>query len=281
MTKVAALYICTGGYIVFWPEFYESAKQYLLPECEVHYFVFTDAAKLYGEGDDPYIHRCPQQAYDWPFATLRRFEIFLQKEQELKAFDYIFFFNANAKFTTPITGPMFLPRSERGESLLFVQHPAFYNKANYEFTYDRNPRSRAFIPMGLGRYYVCGGVNGGEAGAFLRLCHTLDRRIRKDLQHDVIALWHDESHINRYILTHKHFRLLSPSYCWPEGWNIPFPCRILIRSKTRYIDVQSLRKDAPVTELPPEVMRCNAFMKRAACWLQQRLPPKKEYRDDE
>ena len=42
MTKVAALYIATGRYTVFWPEFYESAEKYLLKDCEVHYFVFTD-----------------------------------------------------------------------------------------------------------------------------------------------------------------------------------------------------------------------------------------------
>lgn len=281
MTKVAVLYICTGKYIAFWQEFYESAEQYLLPGCEVHYFVFTDAPSLYGEEDNPRIHRCPQKAYSWPFSTLLRFEIFLSREEELKAFDYIFFFNANAQFTTTITPEMFLPRADRGEHLLVVQHPAFYNKPNYEYTYDRNPRCRAFIPMGLGKYYVCGGINGGETAAFLKLCHTLDRRIHKDLAHHVIALWHDESQINRYILWRKDFRILSPSYCWPEGWNLPQPCRILLRSKQRYFDVQQLRKDAPATVLPPYVVRCNAFMKRAARWLQRRLPPQKKEVNDE
>ena len=48
MTKVAVLYIATGKYTVFWPEFYESAEKYLLKDCEVHYFVFTDADDLTG-----------------------------------------------------------------------------------------------------------------------------------------------------------------------------------------------------------------------------------------
>lgn len=165
MTKVAALYIATGRYTVFWPEFYESAEKYLLKDCEVHYFVFTDAATLPGD-DNPRVHICAQEAYSWPFATLRRFEIFLKQEQALKAFDYIFFFNANAEFMQPVTREMLLPRAEKGEHLLVVQHPSFYAKPNYEFTYDRNPRSTACIPYGLGKYYVCGGVNGGEAAAF-------------------------------------------------------------------------------------------------------------------
>ena len=155
MTKVAALYIATGKYTVFWPEFYESAEQYLLRDCEVHYFVFTDAATLPGE-ENPRVHICPQEAYSWPFATLRRFEIFLKQEQALRGFDYIFFFNANAQFMQPVTREMLLPRAEKGERLLVVQHPSFYAKPNYEFTYDRNPRSTACIPYGLGKYYVCG-----------------------------------------------------------------------------------------------------------------------------
>lgn len=187
MTKVAVLYIATGKYTVFWPEFYESAEKYLLKDCEVHYFVFTDADDLTG-AQEPRVHICPQEAYSWPFATLRRFEIFLKQEQALKAFDYIFFFNANAQLMQPVTQEMFLPRAEKGEKLLVVQHPSFYAKPNYEFTYDRNPRSTACIPYGMGRYYVCGGVNGGTAEAFLKLCHTLDARIRKDLHKNVIAL---------------------------------------------------------------------------------------------
>ena len=271
MTKVAALYIATGKYTVFWPEFYESAEQYLLRDCEVHYFVFTDADALPGE-ENPRVHICPQEAYSWPFATLRRFEIFLKQEQALRGFDYIFFFNANAQFMQPVTREMLLPRAEKGERLLVVQHPSFYAKPNYEVTYDRNPRSTACIPYGLGKYYVCGGVNGGMAPAFLELCRTLDKRIRRDLQHNVIALWHDESQINRYILFRHDFRVLDPSFCYPEGWDhLPFPCVVRIRSKARYLDIPALRKDAPETQLSPAVQRWNRFAMRAARWSQNHL----------
>lgn len=262
MLKIAALYICTGKYDVFWPGFYASAEKYLLKDCEVHYFVFTDRDFVEGEDTNPRVHRCEQEAYSWPFATLRRFEIFLNREEELKQFDYVFFFNANAQIMCPITREMFLPRAERKEELLFVQHPAFYNLPNYEFTYDRNIHSTAFIPMGMGEYYVCGGINGGQTAAFLKMCHTLARNIQKDLKKNVIALWHDESHINHYILTHKNVRILNPSYCWPEGWNLPFPCVILIRDKAKYLNIQALRDNSPQTQLSPRAEKINAFMKR-------------------
>lgn len=43
MNKVAVLYICTGKYDVFWKDFYISYEKYFLPDCEKHYYVFTDA----------------------------------------------------------------------------------------------------------------------------------------------------------------------------------------------------------------------------------------------
>lgn len=46
MTKVGMLYICTGKYTVFWPEFYRTFNEKFLPNCEKEYFVFTDAPLL-------------------------------------------------------------------------------------------------------------------------------------------------------------------------------------------------------------------------------------------
>ena len=92
MKKVAALYMCTGQYLKLWPEFLASAEKYLLKQCEVHYFVFTDADHLEGEESNSRVHRIFQKPQPWPYTTLKRFEIFLQIEDELKKFDYIYFF---------------------------------------------------------------------------------------------------------------------------------------------------------------------------------------------
>lgn len=162
MKKVAVLYIATGKYVRLWPGFLESAEKYLLKSCEVEYFVFTDVDHLAEEEDNPRIHRIFQEPMPWPYTTLLRFEIFLKAEEQLKAFDYIYFFNANCEFKQPITEEMLLPRPEKHEHMVFVLHPAFYWRYNYEFTYDHNPRCKAYIPMGLGRDYVCGGINGGD-----------------------------------------------------------------------------------------------------------------------
>lgn len=272
MKKVAVLYICTGQYVCLWKEFIASAEKNLLKQCEVHYFVFTDAPHLDGEDENRRIHRIYQQPQPWPYATLKRFDTFLQIEDQLQAFDYIYFFNANAEFKAPITEEMFLPRPEKGEHLVFVLHPAFYWRPNYEFTYDRNPRSKAYIPMGLGKDYVTGAVNGGEAKAYLKLCRLLDKRTRQDLEKGIIALWHDESHLNWYAFKHPKYRLLDASFCYFEGWKTKKPCYILLRAKERYFDVGTFKKDPPATQLSPRVEAYNHFMMRVSRYLQRRMP---------
>ena len=91
MTTIGMLYICTGKYTVFWPDFYRSFAEKFLPGCRKEIFVFTDAPSIAFEGEAG-VHRIYQQAYDWPYSTLKRFSIFLQAEDSLKACDYLFFF---------------------------------------------------------------------------------------------------------------------------------------------------------------------------------------------
>lgn len=244
MTTVGMLYICTGKYTVFWPDFYRTFSQKFLPGCRKEFFVFTDAPAI-EYGDAPGVHRIYQQAYDWPYSTLKRFSIFLQAEERLAACDYLFFFNANLLCSETVTEEEFLPRPQRGENLLLVQQPGFWNKKPIFYTYDRNPKSTAYIPYNCGRAYVSGGLNGGTSSAFLALCHELERRTEQDLANGVIARWHDESQLNRYAAERSDYRLLTPAYWYPEGWDLPFEQKITVRDKAKWIDVAAVKNNTP------------------------------------
>lgn len=238
--KVAILYICTGKYNVFWKDFYESYEKYFLPNTAKHYFVFTDKDIPYHNYKNVTVKY--QKSLGWPGNTLLRYHIFKGILDELKCFDYIFFMNANCQCVSTVYEEEFL--NETGYT--FVQHPGFFNKTNLEFTYDRNEKSTAYIPEGLGEYYICGGVNGGTSESFIALIKELDRRIEIDNSNNVIALWHDESQINRYLLDIENtmYKILSPEYCYPEGWDLPFKPRILIREKSKWIDVESVKDES-------------------------------------
>lgn len=240
MMKVAILYICTGPYVAFWKGFYESFSARFLKEAEKTYFVFTDAPSVYAEETDDAIVRIPQDNLGWPGNTLYRFRMFMRLRKELEAFDYIFFLNANFVCKTEVTAEDFLPREE---GLLVVQHPGNFDRRPYLYPYDRNKRCQAYVPYKCleGKHYVCGGANGGKRDAYLALIEELDRRTDIDEKNGIIARWHDESQINRYIIDHPDYRMLTPAYCYPEGWEIPFEQRFLLLDKKNYIPLDATK----------------------------------------
>ena len=246
MAKVGILYICTGRYTVFWPDFCRTFREKFLPQSEKTFFVFTDAPRLDFD-DAPDVRRIPQKALDWPYSSLLRFRMFVSQAPALEQMDYLFFANANLICSRTVTEEEFLPRTGQGEQLLVVQQPGFWDKKPLFFSYDRNPRCRAYIPYNCGRDYVSGGLNGGTAKAFLAMSRELDRRTDEDLAHGQMALWHDESHLNRYIAEQdpRTYRLLTPAYWYPEGWDLPFEQKITVRDKSRWIDMTAVKGARP------------------------------------
>lgn len=238
--RVAILYICTGQYVAFWEGFYESFRRNFLRGAELSFFVFTDAESLYGEQEDARIHKIPQENLGWPGNTLFRFRMFHTLEEELSEYDYTFFFNANTVCLTEITGEEFLPLEQE---LLVVQHPGFYDAGVWKMPYERSRKSSARIPYGKGKVYVYGAVNGGRTHSYLQMCRQLEREIEEDYQKGIIAKWHDESHLNHYIWQHHNYRLLTPSYAYPENYELPFERRIGTRDKASVIRLDQAKLD--------------------------------------
>ncbi|HEX2549894.1 MAG TPA: family 6 glucosyltransferase [Gammaproteobacteria bacterium] len=248
--KVAVLYICTGRYRIFWPEFYTSAEKYLLHGVEKKYFVFTDAKDLKG-ASDPNVEIIHQDVLEYPKNSLLRFDMFLRIKEKLALYDYSFFFNANVLFITDISLEELAPTDEEN-GLIGYLHYALYNKPPDTFFYERNPISTACIPLGHGTHYYQGCLIGGKTKAFLEMAEILDKKIKEDLAKDFIAIWWDESHLNNYFLD-KKVKLLHPGYCYPEVTteDLPFEKRILARNKSRRGGVDFLRgiDNSPVSKI--------------------------------
>ncbi len=234
--KIGILYICTGNYTVFWDDFYLSCQEKFFPNEERYYFVFTDGQ--INTFDNSNIKIIYQPKLGWPFDTLKRFNMFLSIEEELQKLDYLFFFNANIIVNKPI-GEEILPLPE--EELVVARHPSYFNESNPDkYSYDRNPASLAYIPLGQGHEYVQGAFNGGRADKFLKMVRLLNENTEKDLANNIIALWHDESHLNKYILD-KKVKVLHTGYIYPEGRDLPFEMMMYTRKKKKYGGHNALR----------------------------------------
>ena len=105
--------------------------------------------------------------------------------------------------------------------MVFTIHPLYKDIHNkYLFRYDRNKMSSAYIDNIDGDEYIMGGFFGGRKDDFLKMSEILQNNIDKDLENNIIALWHDESHLNRYLVDLKKQGetplILPTNFTWPE-----------------------------------------------------------------
>lgn len=245
MIKVAVLYIGIGQYINFWHDFYSSMERYFLPNSTKDYYIFTDAHNIDFQ-DNKNVNKIFQENLGWPGNTLYRFKMFSSIADELLAYDYVFFMNANIVCLQNILEDELLGT---GEDLIVVQHPGFFHAQAYQFPYERRRKSLAFIPYTQGEIYAFGAINGGKSQAYIKMVMELSRRVDLDNEKGVVAIWHDESHLNRYIYEYDNIKVLSPQYAYPEDcpaeWNLQYNPKILLLDKKKYITLAANKVKQP------------------------------------
>ena len=221
MAKIGLLVIATGKYDQFIPLLFKSMRQYFLVGNEVTMFVFTDQElpKKPGLVSLPHIHE------PWPNPTLKRYHVFDKYKEELSKMDYLYYCDADMRFFSKI-GEEVIPDTET--ELVATEHPGFFG--GRRGTYESRKESTAYVSEKEGGIYFAGGFNGGTSKAFLKMSEEIKNRIDKDLENDIIAIWHDESHLNRYMIDNPP-KVLNPSYCYPENWAIPFEKKLLALDK--------------------------------------------------
>lgn len=209
--NIGLLIICTGKYSIFFESLYESCENFFLPGHNKKYYVFTDDDKIVSKDN---IIKIKQERLGWPFDTLKRFSIFNKEKDNLLKEDYLFFLNANMLCLKPVTDDI-LPGEENGY-LMAVQHPGFYKKPNYTFTYERNSNSNFFIPFDKGNFYCQGCFIGGRSAEFIDMSEKLDSLIDDDYSKGIIPVWWDESALNWYYLNRNPL-IVDQHYAYPEN----------------------------------------------------------------
>jgi hypothetical protein len=203
--KIALICIATGEQ--YWPfakTMIRSAKKFFYPEG-IDVFLFSDCF-IDSYPADIIKQMVIIEPKGFPKETLFRYHTMLILEKELETYDQIFWVDADMEFVAPV-GNIY------SQGITATLHPG-YPEGGPGVPESTRPQSTAYLVGN--KYYFCGGFNGGNAQAYLKMARTLRDNIDKDLEWGCIAIHNDESHLNHYLHYNPPAKILTPAYCYPE-----------------------------------------------------------------
>ena len=232
--KVAIVFIGTNKYIDFLPRYYENIEKYFLPNSEKTILAFTDG-ELNETPDNVRVYH--QEHLAWPYITLKRFEIINKARQDIEKHDWLVFLDADTLVVDTVTEEDFLHRccnkTPEEIPLFGVHHPCHFLQLTGRAhmpphdkppgAYEQNPGSEAYVDMDDEDFhfgavpYFQGCFWGGKVPEVCAMIDELEARVNRDLERDVVAVWHDESHLNKYYLENEFkVNVFHPQYAHPE-----------------------------------------------------------------
>ena len=154
------------------------------------------------------------KAEKWPFSTLYRYRYLAKIAEKLTDFSHIIYIDADMLAYRSVSEEEFF---YHGKPLFGVQHPGNYLSGMKSF--ELNPNSTAFVPNPQDQsLYWQGCFWGGKTNEVLKLSRHLAQRIDDDLTRNIIAQWHDESHLNKYFIeSADSVHTFDSGYAYPES----------------------------------------------------------------
>ena len=162
----------------------------------------------------------------FPSDTLYRYHYFRMQEQHiLTSTDVVFYMDVDLVVEANIRPFEVIPWADK--PLVAVRHML----QDARGTPESRPESRAYLADADWRLcYFAGGFLGGRSPEFMSMAQSIAAAIDADDSREVVAIWHDESHLNKYLAVHHGLvRVLSPSYLYPQGYDIPYQPRIAVQ----------------------------------------------------
>ncbi|MEG0025182.1 MAG: hypothetical protein RR719_07560 [Akkermansia sp.] len=168
----------------------------------------------------------------FPMAVLMKFEHLLDIIKTTN-YEFYFHFDADLAVVQDIQEWVFC------KPFVCVRHS--YLTPNSPNVVEQNKKSCAFMDV-LPENHFQSAIFGGLRSEMVELCKTCSAMIDRDLSHRLVALWHDESYLNKFIhekfsdllppgtLDRKYFvriphtgKYINPMYLLPENQYIIHP----------------------------------------------------------
>ena len=188
--KIGVIVIATGLYLdmIQDPRFdlINSLHTHFFPEDILNIYLFTDGIP---PDNVEHIH---QEQLPWPYPTLYRFRSFYESKDIYKDNDYMFYIDADSKIVADVSREIL-------SDFTVVKHWSSKRyKRRKKIPVETDKKSTAAIIDPNYLEYYSGAFFGAKTNKFISMSKKLSDNIDEDLKNDIIAVWHDESHLNRY-----------------------------------------------------------------------------------
>ncbi|XP_041508794.1 alpha-1,3-galactosyltransferase 2 [Microtus oregoni] len=199
--------------------FLHSAEQHFMVGQSVVYYVFTDRPEAVpyvtlGQGRLLRVERV-QRENRWQEVSMARMRTLHEAlgGQLGQEADYVFCLDVDQHFTSNF-GP------ETLADLVAQLHAWHYHWPRWLLPYERDKRSAAALLFGEGDFYYHAALFGGSVAALRKLTAHCALGQQLDRERGIEAIWHDESHLNKFFWLNKPTKVLSPEFCWDLqiGW---------------------------------------------------------------
>ena len=228
--SIGVMSVATNLYLDYWKTMVLSADQVTKIADKVKFYVFTDQpseVELFSKKlVNVKVKAFEIPSYGWPEATLLRYEIFNARFDLL---DSEFLMHLDADMLINANPWERVKKQLDKETVCLVAHPGFWRPNGLElfWLYALNPvlfyrdirmmisrgaigawesdqRSKAYVARKLRKTYFCGGTWFGTRNSIGELLSNLADKVESDSKREIVAKWHDESHINSWAVKNSH-----------------------------------------------------------------------------
>ncbi|NXC99856.1 BGAT1 transferase, partial [Certhia familiaris] len=201
-------------YWFFIEGFMRSANKYFLAGHHVNFYLFTDHPERISHlqmAPENHLFVIPVQTGSrWQDISMSRLDIissYIQSQFQYEV-DYLYSMDIDVQLLAHIGVEII--------DALVATISSWQVTPQHENTADgTRPEAQAALPEGQGDFHYTASFYGGSVPEVYKLTRACLEGLMEDRENGFeMAPWHEERHLNRYLLHHRPTRLLSPEYYW-------------------------------------------------------------------
>ena len=222
--NIGIIVVATGNYVDMVDEnkLIKSLLDNFLVNHNRTIYLFTDGREL------PDTAKIAVDHQPWPYPTLHRFHFITDNRKIIEHTDYLYYIDADMLIVDKIEDDIL-------GDLVTTIHPSRdkYIRKN-RFPFETRPESTAYFDSKDYKNYFTGAFYGGKSDCFLKMCAKLKENVDIDHSHNLIAVWHDESHLNCYCFHNKPTKILNEAYAYRWDKHFIFDKKIIPINHFKY-----------------------------------------------